>query len=82
METRKIYVWATDKFLSNWGCASGKIHKQIVICNGWNDAERIIRGMQSDTTFSYVNYGYRLPYFSPSRYTTTTRPSSDYMRFK
>ena len=42
MENKTIYVWATDKFLSGWGCAEGKIHKQVAslreLAGGQQDA--------------------------------------------
>lgn len=81
METKTIFVWATDKFLSGWGCASHKIHKQIIVCNGWGEADKIINGLEKDGTFKFVNWGYEKPYFTPSKYTTTTRPATDFTRF-
>lgn len=80
---KKIYVWATDKFLSGWGVAEGKIHKQVVECDNWADADRILNGFNSrPSEFKHVNHGYRLPYWPASRYTHTVRSASEWTRFK
>lgn len=80
---KTIYVWATDKVLSGWGCAEGKIHKQVVECPNWNEANRILRGFETrPDEFKYVNWGYSKPRFSGSRYTSSTRASSEWTRFK
>lgn len=78
---KTIYVWATDKFLSGWGNAQGKTHKQIIVCKGWNQADKILKGLENDPSFKFVNWGYSKPYFTPSKYTETTRPATDFTRF-
>ena len=40
---KKIYVTMTDKYMSGWGCAAGKIDKFIVECDSWSDAALIER---------------------------------------
>lgn len=78
-----IYVWATDKFLSGWGCAEGKICKQVVECPDKEEAKRILYGFRTrPKEFKYVNWGYRKPYFPARRYVVSTRPSSEWVRFK
>ena len=44
MENKTIYVWATDKFLSGWGHAEGKIHKQVAVCENWEQANKMLDG--------------------------------------
>lgn len=79
---KTIYVWATDKFLSGWGCAEGKIHKQVAECPNWDEANRMLRGFESrPSEFKYVNWGYSVPRWG-GRYTYTVRPSSEWTRFK
>lgn len=82
MESKKIYVWATDKTLSGWGVAEGKIHKQVAECPDWNEADRILNGFEKSNEFKHVNWGYNLPYWPASKYTHTIRPSSEWTRFK
>lgn len=79
---KTIYVWATDKFLSGWGCAEGKIHKQVAECPNWDEANRMLRGFESDDSYKYVNWGYRIPSWSASRYTKTVRPSKNFTIYK
>lgn len=79
---RTIYVYATDKFLSGWGCASGKIHKQIAICPNWEEANRMLRGFENDSSYKSINWSYDKPYFRPSKYTSTFRPSSAFTIYK
>lgn len=79
---KTIYVWATDKFLSGWGHAEGKIHKQVAECPNWEEANRMLRGFEGDSSYNYVNWGYRIPSWSSSRYTKTVRPSSEFTIYK
>ena len=74
--SKKIYVYATDKFLSGWGCASGKIHKQVAVCENWEQANKMLSGFENDSSYKFVNWSYRKPYFRPGRYTSTFRPAS------
>lgn len=78
MENKTIYVWATDKFLSGWGMAEGKIHKQVAVCENWEQANKMLDGFNNDDSYKYVNWSYEKPYFSPSRYTATFRPAKNF----
>ena len=69
-------VTATDKMLSGWGRAEGKTHKQIVICENHQQAERIAGNMRAKS-FVYVNARVGLPYYSPSRFTTSYHHAND-----
>lgn len=64
------YVIGNDKTLSYWGGAEGKISKRVVICEDFQQAQRVAENMRKDK-FIYVSckkakWGF--PYFSPSRY--------------
>lgn len=76
MEAKIIYVWATDKFLSGWGNAEGKIHKQVAVCQNWDEANKMLRGFENDPSYKAVNWSYDKPYFRPGKYTCTFRPAS------
>ena len=70
-----VFVSATDKFLSGWGNAEGKTHKQVIICDGWEQAEKIAHNMQGNG-YKYVNTCVRLPKYPTSAYTTSYRLAS------
>lgn len=55
-KTEKIYVWATDKFLSGWGVAEGKIHKQVAECDNWDEANAMIDGFNSSDDFKNTGF--------------------------
>lgn len=73
-----ICVVATDKFLSGWGNAEGKTHKQVIICPDYNTAARVAINMKGNS-YSYVNIRRRgsFPTFSGSRYSVSYRFATD-----
>lgn len=66
------YVTATDKFLSGWGMATGKVHKLIVVCKSMEQARRVEKNMKKDRTLSRVNIALDKPYYPKGKYTTKT----------
>ena len=80
-QNEKIYVWATDKFLSGWGVAEGKIHKQVAVCDNWDEADKIIAGFTKSNDFKSVGYSTKKPSWNQSRYTSTFRPGKEWTRF-
>lgn len=73
----KIFVWFTDRFLSGWGCASGRAHKQIVICEDWQTTRKIYDNLKYNKRHGarYVNMGYDLPYLG--KYSVSYRLAED-----
>ena len=73
-----IAVVATDKFLSGWGCASGKIHKQVIICADHETAARVACNMRRNG-YSYISVRTSgvFPTFSASRYSVSYRLAAD-----
>lgn len=70
----KYFVSCTDKFMSGWGLASGKIAKRVIICNNRAQAfEMIDRLSRPKNGMKRVNYsvGLRPPYYTPSKYIVT-----------
>lgn len=55
MNTKKIYVTMTDKFMSGWGMAQGKVSKFIIECNNWEQAETIERNARKRSEMKYIN---------------------------
>lgn len=64
------FVTMTDKFLTGWGCAKGKIAKRIVVCQTHADAI-VLKDRLANPKYkmTYVNVVKDFPYYNPSRYT-------------
>ena len=73
-----ICVVATDKFLSGWGCAEGKTHKQVIICSDHETADRIAANMRG-LGYRYINIRCRgsFPTFNGSKYSVSYRFATD-----
>jgi hypothetical protein len=56
-----FYVTMTDKFLSGWGYAQGRINKLIIECNTINEAEQIEKAARQRSEMKYVNICTRRP---------------------
>jgi len=56
-----FYVTMTDKFMSGWGYAQGRINKLIVECNTIDEAEQIERTARRRPEMKYVNICTRRP---------------------
>lgn len=59
------YVTMTDKFMSNWGMAKGKINKLIFECETYDEAVIVLNNAISRTDMKYVNIVNKKPYYSP-----------------
>ena len=66
------FVTMTDKFLSGWGIADGKTHKQVIICRDYQQARRLADGIRntSNSGMKYVNITDKLPRYG-SRYSVS-----------
>ena len=73
---KKFYVTMTDKFLSGWGMAKGKINKFVVGVNTLEQAETIKRNAERRTDMKYINIISEKPYFNPKRFLTSYREFS------
>ena len=69
--------------MGNWtfGHPSGRIAKDVVVCDDWQQAQRIMNGMEKDHT-TYITHKYirtekDVPYFSPSKYEVTYRNANE-----
>jgi hypothetical protein len=67
------YVWMTDKFMSGWGQAQGRLNKYVVRCDTLEQAECIYKNAQMRDEMKNINYGRKLPYFSESKYKVTMK---------
>jgi hypothetical protein len=68
---KKLYVTMTDKFMSGWGKAEGKINKFVVECDNWQQAEIIERNAKKRSEMKHININTRKP--SGSKYLVSLR---------
>lgn len=74
------FVTCTDKFLSGWGRAEGKIAKRICICKDHAEAEKLRDRMERNKEkhmLRYINAVPTFPYYSPNKYTVSIDVYSD-----
>jgi hypothetical protein len=62
------YVTMTDKFMSGWGKAEGKINKYVISCATYQEAEIIEQNAKRRPEMKHINIVDKLPYYSPERY--------------
>lgn len=67
-ENKKVWVTMTDKFLSHWGKADGKINKYIVECENYEQAQTIKRNAELRSEMKYISICVTKPYFNSKRY--------------
>lgn len=68
LEILPYYVVMTDKFMSGWGKADGKINKYIIECEDYNEAEIVQRNAYKRPEMKYINITRNKPYYSPKGY--------------
>lgn len=64
----KCYVTMTDRFMSGWGKAEGKINKLVISCNNLEEAEIVKENAQSRGDMKNINIVKENPYYSESKY--------------
>jgi len=57
------YVTMTDKFMSGWGRAHGKINKMVVECDTYEEAAQIERAARRRSEMRRVNIRTSKPYY-------------------
>jgi len=57
------YVTMTDKFMSGWGAAAGKINKLVIECATYDQAQQIERAARTRREMKYVNIRNSKPYY-------------------
>jgi len=62
------YVTMTDKFMSGWGKAEGKINKYVIRCSTFEDARLIEINAHRRREMKHINVTNKMPYYSPTRY--------------
>ncbi|MGL5134485.1 MAG: hypothetical protein ACRC78_18310 [Planktothrix sp.] len=77
MKNNKYYVTATDKFLSGWGLAKGKISKMVAVCDNWETAEDILARWNGRKYLKFVGIRSKKPYYPSANYHTVYKNSAD-----
>ncbi len=72
-----FYVTMTDRFLSGWGRAEGKINKFVVTCRTYAQAETVERNAHKREEMKYINITSRKPSYNSSRYLVSWRDYTD-----
>ena len=72
-----VYVTMTDKFMSGWGMAKGKINKLVIECENSVQAEKIAYCANSYPEMKYINIRYSKPNYNSSKYLTSWKKYSN-----
>lgn len=64
----KWYVTMTDKFMSGWGRAEGKICKYVYTCDSLAEARIVANNAESRTDQKHVNIRTTKPYYNSRNY--------------
>lgn len=75
------YVTMTDKFMSGWGEADGKINKLIFICETYKQAEIVEQNAMNRTDMKYINICSSKPYYPPGKYYAQIKTIENYPRW-
>lgn len=59
-----IYVTMTDKFLSGWGMAEGRIAKYVYECDTLEEARIVVENAENRKDQKNINICYSKPYYN------------------
>ncbi|MFS0905755.1 hypothetical protein AB3N02_22165 [Priestia aryabhattai] len=76
--TQKYYVTMTDKFMSGWGMAQGKINKLVLICDSYAEACTVYENAENRGDMKYINIRSTAPYYDKNRYYTQFKDKEEY----
>jgi len=65
---KKYYVTMTDKSMSGWGMAEGKINKYIVTCDNYEEAEIVRDNATKRKEMKYINICSKKPSYNKNWY--------------
>jgi len=78
MSSVKYYVSMSDRFMSGWGMAQGKINKLVIECDTYGEANIVYENALQRSEMKYVAIGTRKPYYNPNRYYVSHHDKTDY----
>ena len=76
-----FYVTMTDKFMSGWGPATGKLNKLVFECVDMSEAVIVEQNAQNRSDQKYINIRSTKPYYDPKRCYTQFKTKEDYPRW-
>ena len=74
----RYYVTMTDKSMSGWGMAEGKINKLVLVCYGLNEAVIVESNAKARPEMKYVNICTTVPHYNKDRYLEQVKTRADY----
>ena len=74
----KYYVTMTDRFLSGWGMAEGKINKLVFVCNGYREALTVRDNARARTDQERINIRTSKPYYNPATHYVQYKTIDEY----
>jgi hypothetical protein len=77
-KTIKYYVTMTDRFMSGWGMAKGKINKLIFECENYQEACIVADNAENRSDMKYINICSKKPYYNSSRYYVQYKNKEEY----
>jgi hypothetical protein len=72
------YVTMTDKHMSGWGQAEGKINKLIFACETMEEADIVMDNAEYQGSMKYINLTAEKPYYPSSRYYPQMKTKNEY----
>lgn len=75
--TGKYWVVMTDKFMSNWGQAEGKINKLVIECDSSELALIVADNADQRDEMKYVSIKTECPSFNSKRYLVSYKTQAD-----
>lgn len=72
------YVTMTDKFMSGWGMANGKINKLIFECETMEEAKIVAENAENRSDQKYINICTKKPYYNSSKYYPQIKTKEEY----
>lgn len=65
------YVTTTDKFMSGWGPASGKINKLVILCETAEEADTVVENAENRSDQKHVSCSSEPPPYFHKRWEET-----------
>ena len=72
------YVTMTDKFMSGWGMAKGKVNKLVLECKDLHEAMIVEKYAHSRGDMLYINIRDTKPYYNTKYFYTSFKTKEDY----
>ena len=68
----------TDKFMSGWGVAEGKINKLVIECETYQEAKIVEDNARNRSEMKYINICTRKPRYNERWYKVSEHDKTDY----